>query len=176
MLSRNIDVKRVQGYSCIPGGDFKDGRAATWKISGSGFFVGESNKKGRENHEKKYWIVVISLTVCFLAASTVSYGFDEKQLQSLKKTNNCKKCDLSGANSSNLDLTYVDLSGANLSGADLQIRLCKAQTCRGKPSGCEFHGGKSLSRQILKAQMLRKPILQKHISTRLLGQTGKGVP
>ncbi len=65
------------------------------------------------------WIVVFLITVCFLAASTVSYGFDEKQVQALKKTNSCKKCDLPGVKLSNLDLTYVDLSGANLSGADL---------------------------------------------------------
>ena len=67
----------------------------------------------------KHWIVVGLFVAVFLAASTISYGFDEKQVQSLKKTGKCNKCDLSGAKLNNLDLTYAELSGANLSGADL---------------------------------------------------------
>jgi uncharacterized protein YjbI with pentapeptide repeats len=57
--------------------------------------------------------------VCFFVTLTALYGFDEKQVQALKKANSCKKCDLSGAKLSNLDLSYADLSSANLSGADL---------------------------------------------------------
>ena len=48
---------------------------------------------------RKYWIVVLLITVCFLAASTASYGFDEKQLQTLKKTNICKNATYPGRNS-----------------------------------------------------------------------------
>jgi uncharacterized protein YjbI with pentapeptide repeats len=65
-------------------------------------------------------VLTIAVTVaCFFVALTVLYGFDEKQVQALKKTNNCKKCDLSGAKLNGLDLSYADLSSANLSGADL---------------------------------------------------------
>jgi uncharacterized protein YjbI with pentapeptide repeats len=65
-------------------------------------------------------VLTIAVTVaCFLVTLTVLYGFDEKQVQALKKTNNCNKCDLSGARLNNLDLSYADLSSANLSGADL---------------------------------------------------------
>ena len=64
-------------------------------------------------------LTMVMVVVCFFVASTVLYGFDEKQVQALKKTNNCKKCDLSGATLSKLDLSYADLSGVNLSGADL---------------------------------------------------------
>jgi uncharacterized protein YjbI with pentapeptide repeats len=64
-------------------------------------------------------LTMVMVVVSFIVASTVLYGFDEKQVQALKKTNNCKKCDLSGAKLNNLDLSYADLSSANLSGADL---------------------------------------------------------
>lgn len=70
-------------------------------------------------HKGKGVLTVFMAAVCFFVASTMLYGFDEKQVQTLKKTNNCKKCDLSGAKLSNLFLEYADLSGANLSGADL---------------------------------------------------------
>jgi uncharacterized protein YjbI with pentapeptide repeats len=63
-------------------------------------------------------MIIVFIAVFFLSLSSLSYGFDEKQVQSLKKSNNCPKCDLSGANLANLDLTYADLSGANLTGAD----------------------------------------------------------
>lgn len=90
---------------------------------------------------RKYWIVVFLITVCFLAASTASHGFDEKQLQTLKKTNICKKCDLSGAKLSNLDLTYVDLSGADLSGADLTNTVMQSANLSGANlSGANFTG------------------------------------
>jgi hypothetical protein len=61
----------------------------------------------------------VMVIICFFATLTVVGGFDEKQVQALKKSNACKKCDLSGAKLNNLDMSYVDLSSANLSGADL---------------------------------------------------------
>ncbi|MBA4391659.1 MAG: hypothetical protein C0399_12100 [Syntrophus sp. (in: bacteria)] len=67
----------------------------------------------------KGMLIVVMVVFSFFVTSTMLYGFDEKQVQTLKKTNNCKKCDLSGATLSNLYLEYADLSGANLSGADL---------------------------------------------------------
>jgi uncharacterized protein YjbI with pentapeptide repeats len=57
--------------------------------------------------------------VCLCLTWSLLYGFDEKQVQALKKTSKCPKCDLSGAKLSGLDLSYADLSSANLSGADL---------------------------------------------------------
>jgi uncharacterized protein YjbI with pentapeptide repeats len=67
---------------------------------------------------KRVLIIAMAVVCCFVA-STVLYGFDEKQVQALKKTNSCARCDLSGAKLTNLDLSYADLSSANLSGADL---------------------------------------------------------
>lgn len=67
----------------------------------------------------KKGLTIIFAIICFLSATTLLFGFDEKQVQVLKKTNNCKKCDLSGAKLDKLDLSYADLSSANLSGADL---------------------------------------------------------
>jgi uncharacterized protein YjbI with pentapeptide repeats len=65
-------------------------------------------------------ILTVAMTfVCFFVTFTVLWGFNEKQVQALKKANSCEKCDLSGAKLSNLDLSYANLSGANLSGADL---------------------------------------------------------
>ena len=64
-------------------------------------------------------LTIVMAVVCFFVTLTVLYGFDEKQVQALKKTNNCKKCDLSGAKLNNLDMSYADVSSANLSGADL---------------------------------------------------------
>ena len=64
-------------------------------------------------------VAVCLAAVVFLGSFSLVYGFDQKQIQALKKSNNCKKCDLSGAKLNNLDLSYADLSGANLSGADL---------------------------------------------------------
>ena len=75
----------------------------------------------------------VMVVVCFFVASTVLYGFDEKQVQALKKTNNCKKCDLSGAKLNNLDMSYVDLSSANLSGADLSNSILSSAEISPRP-------------------------------------------
>lgn len=64
-------------------------------------------------------VTMIMAIACLVTFSTILYGFDDKHVQALKKTNNCPKCDLSGAKLNDLDLSYADLSGANLSGADL---------------------------------------------------------
>ena len=68
---------------------------------------------------RKGMLTIFMAVFCVFVASTTLYGFDEKQVQNLKKTNNCKKCDLSGAKLNNMNLEYADLTGANLSGADL---------------------------------------------------------
>jgi uncharacterized protein YjbI with pentapeptide repeats len=69
---------------------------------------------------KKTFCVGMAVVCLFLVWSAPAlYGFDEKHVQMLKKTNKCPKCDLSGAKLNNLDLSNADLSSANLSGADL---------------------------------------------------------
>ena len=68
--------------------------------------------------EKKALCVGMVVVCLFFAWSTL-YGFNEKDVQTLKKTNKCPKCDLSGAKLNNLDLSNADVSSANLSGADL---------------------------------------------------------
>ena len=67
----------------------------------------------------KKGLSIVVAVMCVFCITTLLFGFDDKQVQALKKTNNCKKCDLSGAKLNNLDLSYADLSSANLSGADL---------------------------------------------------------
>ena len=75
--------------------------------------------------KRTHWIMAgLAVLVCFLAASTLSYGFDEKQLKTLKASNACKKCDLSGANLSGANLTSTILQSANLSGANLSGANC----------------------------------------------------
>jgi uncharacterized protein YjbI with pentapeptide repeats len=82
-------------------------------------------------------LLVISL---FLIANT-SVAFDEKQVQALKKSNVCKKCDLSGAKLNNLDMSYVDLSSANLSGADLSnSTLFSGKLSKANLSGANLSG------------------------------------
>jgi uncharacterized protein YjbI with pentapeptide repeats len=84
-------------------------------------------------------LTMVMVVVCFFVASTVLYGFDEKHVQALKKTNNCIKCDLSGAKLDNLDLSYADLSSANLSGADLSNSvLSGANLSKANLSGANF--------------------------------------
>jgi uncharacterized protein YjbI with pentapeptide repeats len=75
--------------------------------------------KGDYMSKGKKVITMVMVFVFTLTVSTILHGFDEKHVQALKKTNNCPKCDLSGAKLNDLDLSYADLSGANLSGADL---------------------------------------------------------
>jgi Pentapeptide repeats (8 copies) len=48
-----------------------------------------------------------------------SYAFSPSDLQKLKTTGSCEKCDLSGADLANINLNKANLNGANLSGANL---------------------------------------------------------
>ena len=107
---------------------------------------------------KRVLTMVVSF-VCFFVASTILYGFDEKQVQALKKTNNCKKCDLSGAKLNNLDLSYADLSSANLSGADLSnsvfssANLTKANLSGANLTSANFHGADLSGADVSKANL-----------------------
>jgi uncharacterized protein YjbI with pentapeptide repeats len=62
--------------------------------------------------------LVLIVTQLFLIVSLLC-AFDEKQVQQLKKTTKCQKCDLSNANLAGIDISYADLTSANLTGADL---------------------------------------------------------
>jgi uncharacterized protein YjbI with pentapeptide repeats len=65
------------------------------------------------------------VTVCMVLFAGIlllpcgAAAFNEVQLEQLKTTQNCRACDLSGANLSARNLSGADLSGADLSNADL---------------------------------------------------------
>jgi BTB/POZ domain-containing protein KCTD9 len=90
---------------------------------------------------RKEILTSVMAVVCFFGTLTALYGFDEKQVQALKKSNVCKKCDLSGAKLNNLDMSYVDLSSANLSGADLSnSTLLSGNLSKANLSGANLSG------------------------------------
>lgn len=66
-------------------------------------------------------ILVLTGMVFIVLALTISegYTFNPADLQTLKNTNICVDCDLSGADLTGADLQTANLSGANLSGANL---------------------------------------------------------
>jgi uncharacterized protein YjbI with pentapeptide repeats len=108
------------------------GRHLELSFPGAVFLLGILIKPREGTMVRKSWILIgIAVAVCFLAAATLSHAFDEKQFQTLKKTNKCKNCDLSGAKLNGLDLTYADLSGANLSGADLTNAIMQGANLSG---------------------------------------------
>ncbi|MCP4366156.1 MAG: pentapeptide repeat-containing protein, partial [Planctomycetes bacterium] len=49
-----------------------------------------------------------------------AYGYSDADLERVKNTNACPKCDLSGADLSGADLAIADLRSVNLSGASLK--------------------------------------------------------
>ena len=64
---------------------------------------------------------LLSLTfITLLLFPSLSFGFDQGDLDRLKKTNECAGCDLSGANLGNTDLFGANLEGANLKRANLR--------------------------------------------------------
>ncbi len=91
--------------------------------------------------KRKGSFAVVFSVLCFFASLTALHAFDEKQVQTLKKSNVCKKCDLSGAKLNNLDMSYVDLSSANLSGADLSNSiLMSGNLSKANLSGANLSG------------------------------------
>jgi uncharacterized protein YjbI with pentapeptide repeats len=102
---------------------------------------------------------IVVAVACLFCVTTFLYGFDEKHVQALKKTNNCKKCDLSGATLSNLDLSYADLSSANLSGSDLSnsvlssANLTKANLSGANLTSVNFHGADLSGADVSKANL-----------------------
>jgi uncharacterized protein YjbI with pentapeptide repeats len=84
-------------------------------------------------------LTIVIAVACLFCIVSFAVGFDEKHVQALKKTNNCPKCDLSGAKLNDLDLSYADLSGANLSGADLTYSvLYQANVSKANLSGANL--------------------------------------
>ena len=70
------------------------------------------------------FMICCGLALLFFTAD-ISQAFNAAHLQRLKETKHCRKCDLSNANLSGLNLTFAamreaNLSGANLSGANLE--------------------------------------------------------
>ena len=69
-------------------------------------------------------------------------AFSESELEKLKATKECNKCDLSGANLESANLKGADLSSANLKGANLiganldDANLCYAKMPDGKEKDC----------------------------------------
>jgi len=66
-------------------------------------------------------ILVLTGTVFIVLTLMINegYAFNPADLQTLKNTNICVDCDLSGADLTGVDLQTANLSGANLSGANL---------------------------------------------------------
>jgi uncharacterized protein YjbI with pentapeptide repeats len=66
-------------------------------------------------------ILVLTGMVFIVIALMISEGYtlSPADLQTLKNTNICVDCDLSGADLTGADLQTANLSGANLSGANL---------------------------------------------------------
>ncbi|PTN37590.1 pentapeptide repeat-containing protein [Desulfonatronum sp. SC1] len=65
--------------------------------------------------------IAAPIIVVFLLLSSMGTleAFDQADLDQLRDSNQCPKCDLSGANLSGVRLNRADLSGANLRNADL---------------------------------------------------------
>ena len=68
---------------------------------------------------KKFFTIFFMLTILLLIKSNSLYAFNESHLKRLTSQNECKFCDLSGADLRGVNLTRADLRGANLTGADL---------------------------------------------------------
>ena len=70
-------------------------------------------------------------------------AYDEKDVEKLKATGNCQKCDLSEANLEGANLEGADLGGANLTGAKLEgANLEGAKLCRTTmPDGTMVNSG-----------------------------------
>jgi len=60
-----------------------------------------------------------TIFVAIVGCSVPAHAQNTPLVQQLLKTRSCRKCNLRGANLSNLDLSHADLQGANLSHANL---------------------------------------------------------
>ena len=76
-------------------------------------------------------IYFLTLLIAFLSLS--AYSHDEKDLEKLKKGEDCKGCDLSG-----IDLSGANLSGANISGSTLDKKQKQDQTTEALKTASKF--------------------------------------
>jgi uncharacterized protein YjbI with pentapeptide repeats len=65
----------------------------------------------------KFILKIFTLMIIFFP--NYSFGYDQKDVDKLKKYNSCIHCDLAGANLSGMNLVSANLSSANLSYANL---------------------------------------------------------
>ncbi len=64
-------------------------------------------------------LIPTALTVAAIMFANAAFSADPADLQKLKDTNECVKCDLADANLSGADLGGTNLSGAYMQGAAL---------------------------------------------------------
>jgi uncharacterized protein YjbI with pentapeptide repeats len=107
----------------------------------------------------------IFVTVCmvmFLGMFLIIGGavaFDSEHLQKLKTSNQCRNCDLSGANMSGANLTKADLRGANMSGANLSeanlsgANMSGANLTRANLSGANLSGANLTNANLTNAKL-----------------------
>jgi uncharacterized protein YjbI with pentapeptide repeats len=68
-------------------------------------------------------LIILSLATALLAAP--AFGFKQADLDKLKATNSCEKCDLTKADLRDAYLANADLSGADLNGANLSSAVLR---------------------------------------------------
>ena len=81
-------------------------------------------------------IYFLTLLIAFLSLS--AYSHDEKDLEKLKKGEDCKGCDLSGIDLSGANLSGANLSGANISGSTLDKKQKQDQTTEALKTASKF--------------------------------------
>ena len=64
-------------------------------------------------------IVTVALVSSLSLSARPGYAFNQAQLDQLRATRQCAKCDLTSATLVGVDLTGADLTGARLTGANL---------------------------------------------------------
>ena len=100
--------------------------------------------------------------VCFFLMVGLSWevgAFDEDDLEKLRSTNKCSKCDLTGAdlhgaNLSKAKLTRANLSGADLTGTDLRnANLFGAKLTGANLTGADLSGANLLGTKLTGIQI-----------------------
>ena len=81
-------------------------------------------------------IYFLASLITFLSLSV--YSHDEKDLEKLKKGEDCKGCDLSGIDLSGANLSGANLSGANISGSTLDKKQKQDQTTEALKTASKF--------------------------------------
>lgn len=137
---------------------------------------------------KKLLAVLTIVSACSFATQVLA--FVQTDLDRLLKTNDCPKCDLSGAVLTGMDLSKAKLEGANLSGADLtkaSLRMADmagANLSESKLSGAVFEAadlfqanlsGASIEEALFEGAYLADVTMDESQKA-LLASMGKGAP